>query len=326
MPDKDLHHPNDKLLKATFSIPENARAFFQHHLPQDIATALVWDSLRLEPSSFVDPQFAASESDLLFHITFQDTETFLYLLFEHQSTEDPRMALRLLAYVVRIWERFAQNHPHPAKLPPIFPLVLAQGSKPWRASTKLDDLLDLKPSIAPVLRPWQPSFVYQLLELVSTPYEKLGGTPEGILALRALKAEPVSELLGDQVLDESLFPLVSKDALERLMRYIFNGEVNKDLFMERISQLKTTALRINTMTLADQFREEGKLEGINEGRAEGLLIAMRNSVLRALEYKHGDLPGGLREAVQSVTVTAKLEALLEHAFQSDSIEAFSRHL
>ena len=111
MPEEPIHQPNDKLLKATFSNPDNARAFFQNYLPQQISDAVNWNSLSLESSSFVDPQFAASESDLLFSLKLHQSDAFLYLLFEHQSTEDPRMALRLLSYMLRIWERFAEAHP-----------------------------------------------------------------------------------------------------------------------------------------------------------------------------------------------------------------------
>jgi hypothetical protein len=40
MPGDDIHQPNDKLLKSTFSIPENARGFFENHLPKPLAAAI----------------------------------------------------------------------------------------------------------------------------------------------------------------------------------------------------------------------------------------------------------------------------------------------
>jgi predicted transposase/invertase (TIGR01784 family) len=322
MTDHDLHQPNDKLLKATFSIPENASAFFQHHLPRDTASAIVWDSLSLEPSTFVDPQFAASESDLLFQVTFQGTASFLYLLFEHQSTEDPRMALRLLSYILRIWERFAANNPASTKLPPVFPLVLTQGTKPWKTSTSLEDIIDLNSITSNGLRRLQPSFSYERIELFSTPYEAIGGTPEGILALRALKAQSTGELLSDPVWDEALLHSISKDALERLLRYIYNGEVNKTLFMDRIAQFKTKPLQKKTMTLADQFREEGKLEGITEGE----MAAYRRLIIRTLTLKHGTVPKWLQEAIHLIHDASRLEALHDHAFCSTSLEAFAENL
>ena len=76
------------------------------------------------------------------------------------------------------------------------------------------------------------------------------------------------------------------------------------------------------MTLADRLREEGKQEGITEGQ----LRAMRGAVLRALEIRHGGYPEGIREAIETVRDPATLDRLLESAFRSSSVEAFSSNL
>jgi hypothetical protein len=300
------------------SVPENARAFLENHLPKELAAALDWTSLTLEPCSFIDPQLTSSESDLLFHITLHQSDAFLYLLFEHQSSEDPRMALRLLSYILRIWERFAQNHPPPAKLPAILPIVLAQGKRPWKTSTRLEDLIDLPPSVAQILRPWQPTLVYHLLELVRIPYDAFAGTPEGILTLRALKAEPMNELLEDVIWDESLLFSISEGALERILRYIINTEVSIPKLRDRLGKIQAKPLQSKTMTIADQLREEGK--------QEGRLSALRSSVLRALEIRHGAYPDGIREALEAIDAPTRLDALLESAFRSESLEAFAQNL
>jgi hypothetical protein len=330
MSEDSIHQPNDKLLKATFSVPENARAFFRSHLPQELATALDWHSLILEPSSFIDPQFASSESDLLFHVKIQKSDAFLYLLFEHQSSEDPRMALRLLSYILRIWERFAQSHPPPAKLPAIFPVVLAQSKRPWKTSANLEDLIDLPSSVACILRPWQPKLMYHLLELVRIPYQQIAGTPEGILTLRALKAEPIGELLGDALWDEALLFSLSEGALERILRYILNAEIDTPKLRKRIAKMSTPNLQTKTLSIAAQLRLEGKLEGELEGKKKGLmegeLLALRRSVLRALEIRHGAYPEGIREAIEAVEDPKQLEALLESAFRSESMEVFAQKL
>ena len=244
------------------------------------------------------------------------------------------MALRLLSYILRIWERFAQNHAPPAKLPAILPIVLAQGKRPWKTSTRLEDLIDLPPGVAHILRPWQPALLYHLLELVRIPYEKITGTPEGIVTLRALKAEPIGELLGDALWDEALLFSISEGALERILRYILNAEVNVTLLKERIGKIQTKPLQTKTMTLADQLRQEGKLEGeregvlkgTKEGLTEGQLRAFRTAVLRALEIRHSAYPEGIREAVEAINDPQRLERLIETAFRSECIEAFAQQL
>jgi hypothetical protein len=326
MPEEPIHHPNDKLLKATFSNPDNARGFFENYLPEQISHAVDWSSLRLEYSTFVDPHFAASESDLLFSLKLAESDAFIYLLFEHQSSEDPRMALRLLSYILRIWERFAATHPAPAKLPAILPIVLAQGKRPWKTAPRLEDLIDLPPKLADIIRPWQPTLMYRLLELVRIPYEEIAGTPEGIITLRALKAEPLDELLSDALWEESILFAISDSALERMLRYVLNADLNVSLLKARLKTIRSKSLQAKTMTLADQLRLEGKEEGLSQGLSEGQLRAFRTAVQRALEIRHGLCPGGIREALDAIGDPKRLEQLHEIAFRSESLEAFAQIL
>ena len=91
-----IHQPHDKLVKSTFSDPDNARIFFQAHLPRKLARRMDWNSLSLVSGSFIDPEFAATASDLLFTAKIDGQPAFLYILFEHQNQEDPLIGLRLL--------------------------------------------------------------------------------------------------------------------------------------------------------------------------------------------------------------------------------------
>ena len=228
------------------------------------------------------------------------------------------MALRLLSYILRIWERFAAAHPTPAKLPAILPIVLAQGKRPWKSAPRLEDLIDLPDEIADIIRPWQPTLVYHLLELVRIPYEELAGTPEGILTLRALKAEPMDELLSDAMWEESLLFAISDSALERMLRYVLNADLNVSLLKERIKTIRSRPLQTKAMTLADQLR----LEGLSEGQ----LRAFRTAVQRNLEITHGACPEGIREALDAIEDPKRLEQLLESAIRSESLEAFAQKL
>jgi hypothetical protein len=169
-----------------------------------------------------------------------------------------------------------------------------------------------------------------LLELVHIPYQELAGTPEGILTLRALKAEPLDELLSDALWEESLLFAISDSALERMLRYVLNAELNVSLLEERIKTIRSKPLQTKTMTLADQLRlegkTEGKLEGISEGLSEGQLRAFRTAVQRNLEIIHGSCPEGIREALEAIEDSKRLEHLLASAIRSASLEAFAHKL
>ena len=50
-----LHQPHDKLVKSTFSDPDNARAFLEAHLPRKLTRRVDWSTLTLVSGSFIDP-------------------------------------------------------------------------------------------------------------------------------------------------------------------------------------------------------------------------------------------------------------------------------
>jgi predicted transposase/invertase (TIGR01784 family) len=113
-----IHQPHDKLVKSTFSDPDNACAFLQANLPRKLARRIDWSTLSLASGSFIDPEFAATSSDLLFIAKIDGQPAFLYILFEHQNQEDPLIGLRLLTYMVRIWSDHLRDDPGATKLPP----------------------------------------------------------------------------------------------------------------------------------------------------------------------------------------------------------------
>lgn len=82
------------LFRDTFAVLENARSSFQHNLPAPMVGALDWSILRLEPSSFINPELAASESDLLFQVRLGRTAAAVATLPELQR---PRTRPRALS-------------------------------------------------------------------------------------------------------------------------------------------------------------------------------------------------------------------------------------
>jgi predicted transposase/invertase (TIGR01784 family) len=321
-----IHQPHDKLVKSTFSDPDNARAFLKSHLPRKLARRMDWNSLALVSGSFIDPEFAATSSDLLFTAKIDGQPAFLYILFEHQNQEDPLICLRLLTYMVRIWNDYLRNNPGATKLPPILPFVLAQDNKPWKSSTRFADLIDIPDGAGEDIKKHIPDFEFQLAELFRMPFEKILGTPMGILTLRALKAEKLQALLDDTVWDESLLIQLPPSSFEMLMRYILDRDLDKPAFRRRLKTLRNPKLSQNAMSLAEQFRQEGRQEGHQEGRQEGLIFSKQQDILEALEIRFQRVPEGLREEIVSIADTKKLTHLHRAAITSADLESFAAEL
>jgi predicted transposase/invertase (TIGR01784 family) len=93
--DKPVH---DRLFKHTFGNPEHARGELRALVPAAISEQVDWSTLQLEPTDKVDEVLDESVSDLLYSVQINGESALLFLLFEHQSKEQPLMAFRLLRY------------------------------------------------------------------------------------------------------------------------------------------------------------------------------------------------------------------------------------
>ena len=72
------------------------------------------------------------------------------------------------------------------------------------------------------------------------------------------------------------------------------------------------------MSLAEQFRQEG--------RQEGLIFSKQQDILEALEIRFDRVPEGLREEIEEITDSKKLTQLLRAAITSVELETFAAEL
>jgi len=318
MPDEEIHQPNDKLFSTTFSIPENTAGLLSAKLPPALAEAVNWSELRLLPGSFVDSQFRRSHTDLLFSAPIGDREGLLYLLFEHQSSQDRMLPLRLLRYMTRIWERVEKSDSSDSKLPFILPVVLSQNAEVWNVSPQFASLLDVPETLAAELRPYLPDFSYLHLQLAEMAFEAIPGTASGVFVLRTMKAERLGQLLGDAVWDENLILRVPRELFQIVLRYILSGEIDKEVFKNKLNEISDPEIRADAMTLAQQFRQEGRQEGRQE--------ILQASIREALKIRFGNVPKALRDAIVLVTDNSKLSEMHRTAIGCESLGDFAASL
>ena len=223
----------------------------------------------------------------------------------------------MLTYTIRIWNDYLRNNPGVTKLPAILPLVLAQDSKPWKSSTRFADLINIPEGVGEDIKKHIPDFEFQLVELYRMPFDKILGPPMGILTLRALKAEKLQALLDDPVWDESLLIQLPSASFEMLMRYILDRDRDKPAFRRKLKRLRNPKLSKNAMSLAEQFRQES--------RQEGLIFSQQQAILEALEIRFQRAPEGLREEIED-TDSEKLTHLHRAAITSADLESFAAEL
>jgi hypothetical protein len=301
MQERPLHQPNDHLFKSVFSSPINAAGLLKHHLPPDLSAVLNAESLTVENPPFLDPSFSSLESDLFLKVGLSGNDAFLLVLLEHQSSPDARLPLRILGYIVRVWERFARENSASAELPPVFPFLIAQTNRPWTGPTSLTDIIDIPRALKNLLHRHQPQLRVHALDLFKTPYNHLGGTPDGQLALRALKAKPVQALLSDEVWSACESEGVSADALTSFLLYTLDAVEDSEDVFKRAKHSRSKTMNTQPMSALQKL--------IHEGRTEGFRAGQREAILDVLSVRFGEVPSATKTIIESRSQDSQLPQL-----------------
>ena len=154
---------HDAFFKQLMSEPALAGLFLRERLPAEVAALLAEDPPELVPGSFIDAEMAQHHSDLLYRarLAAGGGEALVYVLVEHTSGADPLVGLQLLRYVVRIWDEHVKKGGG-RPLPPVIPLVVYHGPRPWTVPMAFAALFAAPPA---GLARYLPAFEYALADL-----------------------------------------------------------------------------------------------------------------------------------------------------------------
>ena len=320
--------PHDSLFKAIFSRLEHAASVLRAVLPPRIAARIDFGALVLVPGSFIDEDLAASHTDLLFSATFSGHPLLIYVLFEHQSTFDPWMPLRLLRYMLRIWDAYRAAHPQTRCIPLILPVVLHHSARGWQGTVAFEDLFDVDPDTLSVFAPYIPGFRFILEDISFETDEALRTRAMTALARLALwclrHAREPDELLESffawtELVREVLRAPNGGAAFALVLEYILTvSDRPPEEVLPRLFAATGAEIREEIVSTADMLREEGRLKGWLEGRTEGRTEGQRSMLLKLLAIRFGDLPEAALRRVQEAD-TLHLDSWAERVLTAASL-------
>jgi predicted transposase/invertase (TIGR01784 family) len=320
----ELRNPHDRFFRETFSRPEVARDFITEYLPSEVVDVLNLESFELDKDSFVDEELREHFSDLLYRVRqLNGDEANVYLLLEHKSSPETLVALQLLRYMVRIWERARQENTK--KLPPIIPIVVYHGREKWQVSENFTGLFEGTEA----LRPYWPNFRYELQDLNQVDEENIRGN----LLLRATLLTLMRSFdptLPDRLTD--IFQYVARlsdrnMAIEFLqVVVIYVSVVAKDITTEQVSNAIDAAFKDDGGAIMGGFVEElieqGKQEGLQEGQQQGL----RNAILDLLLLRFDAASASISDRIGKITNLETLRQLNRQAATVETLTAFEEYL
>ena len=135
------HNAHDSGYKKLFSNHEFLRQLLTGFVNEDWIKDIDYSTIVRLDKSFVSDEFNERESDLIYKAEFNGQELYIFILLEFQSTVDRFMSLRMLHYIVELYEDLLKNH-RIKTLPAVFPVMLYNGKKRWTAPEGLSILIE----------------------------------------------------------------------------------------------------------------------------------------------------------------------------------------
>ena len=152
--------PHDAAYKLLFSFPEMVRDLLAGFVPREWVEELDLSTLERWPGSHVSDDLRQRHQDRVWRVRFRDRWLYVLVMLEFQSTVDRTMAVRILAYTALLYQDLLRASSD--ALPPVFPIVLYDGSERW---TAVQDVARLSAPPGAYLAPYQPSQRYFLLDV-----------------------------------------------------------------------------------------------------------------------------------------------------------------
>jgi hypothetical protein len=256
------------------------------------------------------------------------------------------MPLRLLRYVVRIWDRWRDEHPGARRLPPVIPVVLFHGPRGWSAPTRLIELVDIEPRLLEPLGRFIPSFELVLDDLSRRSDEELrleALSRLTLLLFKHLHDERLEELLPRWA--EAFRELARPDAtglqgLCTVIEYMLQvSDLSEAVLGDFLASEVSAEAEGIAMTTAERLRREGHQRGLEEGLEQGLKRGLEQGLERGLErgleqgraaglrgilsrqltQRFGPLNAKLRARLSSATI-GELEAWADRVLTATSPE------
>ena len=184
------HH--DTGYKEVFSYPEFVQQLIEGFAPAEIAQLMDFSTLENHSGNYITPLFEEKLEDVVWSVEIayhsskgqmQRQRIYLYILLEFQSKIDHTMPIRLMHYVACFYDHLLKNKTiTPAQgLPPVFPVVLYNGSRRWSAQQDIYHLIQPEPPA--FLRVYQPHLRYYLIDEGAYTDDDLDLTPSPLSAM-----------------------------------------------------------------------------------------------------------------------------------------------
>ncbi|MBF0173589.1 MAG: Rpn family recombination-promoting nuclease/putative transposase [Magnetococcales bacterium] len=328
----DIAQPHDRFFKLLLSDPDRVGTLLRERLPVEVARSLAPEPPEWVAGSFVDEALRSHLTDRLFSAwTVGKRRMFLYVLIEHKSQPERRIAWQLAKYQMEVLKQWEREHRDWDKLPAVVPFVFYHGATEWRIPNEFLALVDAEEAWKPYLM----NFHFPLFDLGQVADHELSRQPRlhaWLLVAKYGTREFVRFQLQQRFIDAlatvpedlPVFIRYMIECYEHMddqdLRTLIRGVLPQEEH-NMMSKFARDLIANPKPEWVQMVRQDGWQDGWQDGQQEGEAALL----LRLLQRRFGSLPEWVVGRVRSADQTL-LERWGDQIFDATTLEdLFSDH-
>ncbi|MFK7978550.1 MAG: Rpn family recombination-promoting nuclease/putative transposase [Saprospiraceae bacterium] len=277
---KQVHQPDDRLIKTVMKEKENAQAYLKNFHPE-LVEILDIDQLEPQPESFLTPEFDLFESDIIYRCPFKNSEKSLYLslIWENKLNPTKWISIQLGLYIFLALDRMVKEKGR--KVEPILPLLFYNGQQKWQPKT-VNDLFKDHPYYEQ-FKQFLPSFSFLFKNIVEVPTSQLLKIEAAFLrsALVAMASRHDFDLIIQNI--NVIFDEQLDYQFKSIFTYIYGvTEPSKENMTAIVEQIKSKDSKAKAKNALEMLLMEGEEIGIKKGEKIGIRKERLFQVLRMI--------------------------------------------
>lgn len=312
---------HDPAYKQFFSNPEMVESLLRDFVSADFIADLDFSTLERCSGSYVTDDLRERHDDIVWRVGWKKGSwCYVALLLEFQSTPDHWMALRTLSYTTLLLLDLVKTGKvrENEGLPPVFPIVIYNGGKAWKAPQEVAALFAPMPEGLKYYRPQHRHFLLDESRVSGEELDKSKGLVAQLLRLeRAQEPEQVR-----QIVRELIARLHGPEYLSLRRAFtVWLGRVvlKRSGITEEIPEFQD--LR-EVDAMLEERAAQWKNEYITLGRKEGEAKGLGRGVQLLLEARFGALPASVTTYISSSSDSNTLQKMMLSAYHAESLQSF----
>ena len=269
--DIHINKKHDKLFKELLSDKKEAVKFINHYLHLN----LLDDEIEKYEKEFRTEEFRNIEADVVYKVKNKN----VFILIEHQSSLDLKMAYRILRYKNAIIEsainkrRLKEKN---YKIPKVIPIVLYTGKRKWQKLSiedieeKIEGYEEIKPG-------------YDLVDTNEFTKQQLLEdnliTSKAMLIEKSQNKEELYQNIEDIISCKNKMEDFEYAQLEKIVKYELMGTEDKEIISKFIEKIKNREesenIMMNAARIINKEIRKQRREGREEGREEGMIFVAK---------------------------------------------------